>query len=571
MSWPLIAKGNLKRSPNLVDYEEARRQFRWDEGATGLNIAVAAADRHVEAGRGDHVALRCIGNIGATDITYRELSASSSRFAGVLQTLGIEPGSVVATLLEHGPSLPPVALGAMKAGAVFSPLFPALGPEPVRVRLVLSRAAVLVTTVERYRHTVAPLRHLLPDLRHVLVVDGDAEGCIDLSVALRASGGDAAAAAVGRDTPASLHFTSGTTGSPKGALHAHGAAAALAISARLALDLREDDVFWCTADVGWVTGTMYGMIAPLLVGATCIVSSQEFDAGQWYGILAEHKVSVFYTTPTAIHRLMRFGAALARTFRFPALRHAASVGEPLDPEAVMWGRDALGVPFHDTWWQTETGSITIANFPAMPIKPGSMGRPMPGVEAAIVRCADDAVTVIEDPQEVGEIAVHCASLPSLFSGYVGDPEATAATFVGDWYLTGDFARRDADGYFWFFGRKDDMIKSSGHLIGAFEIEAVLMDHPAIAEAAVIGRPDPLVHETVVAYVAVNPGFDAGEGLRRELLALCDERLGSALAPKGIQFLRELPKTSSGKILRRLLRQRDLGLVEADLRSPLASA
>ncbi len=570
MAWPLIAKGNPKRSPNLGDYEQARQDPHW-ETAARPNIAVAAADDHVLAGRGDHVALRCIGNVGVTDITYRQLSEDSGRFAGVLQALAAGPGSVVATLLERGPNLHAAALGAMKAGAVFCPLFAALGPEPVRVRLALGRAAVLVTTVERYRRTVAPLRHMLPDLRHVLVVDGDTDACIDLAAAMRACAGGAIAAAVTVDTPATLHFTSGTTGSPKGAVHVHGAATAVATSARLALDLCPEDVFWCTADVGWVTGTMYGILAPLLVGATSIVNNQDFDATQWYAVLAKNEVSVFYTTPTAIHRLRRSGAALARTFRFPALRHAASVGEPLDPEAVVWGQQALEVPFHDTWWQTETGSITIANFPAMPIKPGSMGRPMPGVEAAIVRRLGDTVTVIDDPHEVGEIAVRRGSLPSLFSGYVGDPGASAAAFAGDWYLTGDFARRDTDGYFWFFGRKDDVIKSSGHLIGAFEIEAVLMDHPAIAEAAVIGRPDSLAEETVVAYVALNPGFDAGEALRRELLASCGERLGPAVAPTGIQFLRELPKTSSGKILRRRLRQHDRGIIEAELPSPLADA
>jgi acetyl-CoA synthetase len=363
-----------------------------------------------------------------------------------------------------------------------------------------------------------------------------------------------------------LHFTSGTTGRPKGAIHVHEAVVTHYATGLYALDLHDDDIFWCTADPGWVTGTSYGIIAPLTHGVTNLIVEAEFDAETWYRVLAEQRVTVWYTAPTAIRMMMKLGAAAVRDRDLGALRFMASVGEPLNPEAVIWGIEALGQPFHDNWWQTETGGIMIANFLGLPVKPGSMGLPLPGIEAAIVeRRPDGAVTVIDEPMVEGELALK-AGWPSMMRGYLHEDERYGKCFAGGWYLTGDLAKRDADGYFWFVGRADDVIKSSGHLIGPFEVESVLLEHQAVAEAGVIGKPDPMAGEIVKAFVALKPGFTASEELRRELLGHARKRLGAAVAPKEIDFRANLPKTRSGKIMRRLLKARELGLPEGDLSS-----
>jgi len=366
-----------------------------------------------------------------------------------------------------------------------------------------------------------------------------------------------------------VHFTSGTTGTPKGAVHVHGAVLTHYVTGRYALDLHPTDVFWCTADPGWVTGTSYGIIAPLLHGVTSIVDEGDFDAARWYGILAEQKVSVWYTAPTAIRMLMKAGAQMARERSYPELRFVASVGEPLNPEAVWWGLDALGLPIHDNWWQTETGGIMIANFPGLDIKPGSMGLPIPGVDAEIVHHSETEFEFVKTPGTEGELALK-AGWPSMFRGYLHEDERYRKCFRDGWYLTGDLARRDADGYYWFVGRADDVIKSAGHLIGPFEVESALMEHPAVAEAGVIGKPDPTVGEVVKAFVSLNKGYQPSEALKLELLGHARKRLGAAVAPKEIEIQPSLPRTRSGKIMRRLLKARELGLPEGDT-STLESA
>jgi acetyl-CoA synthetase len=334
-------------------------------------------------------------------------------------------------------------------------------------------------------------------------------------------------------------------------------------TARYALDFHPDDVFWCTADPGWVTGTSYGIIAPLTHGLTSIVDEADFDAARWYRLLQDERVSVWYTAPTAIRMLMKAGTELVRSYDLRALRFLGSVGEPLNPEAVVWGLEAFGQPFHDNWWQSETGGIMIANFASMDIRPGSMGRPLPGIDACIVRRgADGAATVIDAPDVEGELALR-AGWPSMFRGYLGESERYWKCFSDGLYLTGDLARRDADGYFWFVGRADDVIKSSGHLIGPFEVESLLMEHRAVAEAGVIGKPDPVAHETVKAFVVVKPGIEPDDALRRDLLGFARVHLGAVVAPKEIDFVATLPYTRSGKVARRVLRARELGLPEGD--------
>jgi len=367
--------------------------------------------------------------------------------------------------------------------------------------------------------------------------------------------------------PGLLFFTSGTTGTPKGAMHVHGAVVAHYATGRYALDLHPQDRYWCTADPGWVTGSAYGIIAPLLQGVTTLVDREEFDAERWYALLAQEKVSVWYTAPTAIRMLMRSGPELARRHSYPDLRFVASVGEPLNPEAVWWGQEVLGLPIHDNWWQTETGGIMIANTPAFDIKPGSMGRPLPGIDAFVVEHLEAAgepprVRVIDTPNVEGELALK-RGWPSMFRSYLNNEARYAKCFAGDLYLTGDLARIDADGYVWFVGRADDVIKSAGHLIGPFEVESVLMEHPAVAEAGVIGKPDPLLGEVVKAFVSLKGEHVPSEALRLDILAHARKRLGAAVAPKEIAFLPTLPRTRSGKIMRRLLKARELGLPEGD--------
>jgi acetyl-CoA synthetase len=335
------------------------------------------------------------------------------------------------------------------------------------------------------------------------------------------------------------------------------------ITAKSALDLRADDIFWCTADPGWVTGTSYGIIAPLTLGATLIVDQEDFDAERWYNILEQQHVSVWYTAPTAVRMMMKYGEALPQQHDLSALRFIASVGEPLNPEAVWWGQRAFGLPIHDNWWQSETGGIMVANFAAMDIKPGSMGKPLPGIDAAIVdKQPDGSLRFIDAVNEQGELALR-SGWPSMFRGYLNEMERYRKCFTGDWYFTGDIVKRDGDGYYWFVGRTDDVIKSAGHLIGPFEVESALLEHPAVAEAAVIGKPDPVAMEVVKAFVSLKPGFEASEALVKELMGHARKRLGAAVAPREIVVLPQLPRTRSGKILRRLLKARELGLPEGD--------
>jgi acetyl-CoA synthetase len=570
----------LAVQPNLLDYEGACATFSWDDAragldglpAGGLNIAHECVDRHADGPRAGQVALRCLSRHGArTELTYRDLAEATSRFANVLDRLGVQPGERVFVLMGRIPELYTAVLGTLKHRAVACTLFSAFGPEPIRQRMEIGGASVLVTTSALYRRKVAAIRAMLPGLRHVLLVDGELPGTLDLRALL-----DAASAAyeIGPTDPearALLHFTSGTTGTPKAAIHVHEAIIAHYVTARLALDLHPDDIYWCTADPGWVTGTSYGIVAPLAHGLTSVVDDGDFDAERWYHTLAEERVTVFYTAPTAVRMMMKAGVDLARGFPLPDLRFVASVGEALNPEAVRWGLEAFGLPIHDNWWQTETGGIMIANFAATDIRPGSMGRPLPGIDVGILRRDEhghvvvhgDKAEEVHEPLVEGELALR-PGWPSMFRGYLDDDERYQRCFAGGWYLSGDLATRDEDGYVWFVGRADDVIKSSGHLIGPFEVESALMEHPAVAEAGVIGKPDPIAGELVKAFVVLRTGHEPGEELRLELLGFARQRLGAAVAPKEIDFAATLPKTRSGKIMRRLLRARELGLAEGDL-------
>ncbi|MCZ7527214.1 MAG: acetate--CoA ligase [Acidimicrobiia bacterium] len=586
MGYETIVKdrGSLRVPPNLSDYPTQRSSFSWDAaraeldglpGGRGLNIAHEAVDRHATGTLAGKLAIRWLGRKGdVVDLTFADLARLTNRFANALDGLGVGTGDRVFLLTGRIPELYVGVLGTLKHRSVACTLFAAFGPEPIRQRLDIGNGKVLVTTRRLYRQKVAAIRDALPELEHVVLVDGDgadADGAHDLRALLDGASDEYEIGPTGAEDLALLHFTSGTTGTPKGAMHVHEAVVAHHTTGKLALDLHPDDVFWCTADPGWVTGTSYGIVAPLTMGVTSIVDEGEFDAERWYGILGDQRVSVWYTAPTAIRMMMRVGTEVAREHELPDLRFIASVGEPLNPEAVQWGIDAFGLPIHDNWWQTETGGIMIANFPAMDVKPGSMGCALPGIEAAVLRRDEKGQVVldgrgdavVEPPMREGELALR-PGWPSMLRGYLHARERYERCFRGGWYLTGDLAMRDDDGYFWFVGRADDVIKSAGHLIGPFEVESALMEHPAVAEVGVIGKPDPMAGEIVKAFVTLNRGFEWSEELQLELVGFGRKRLGAAVAPREIDVRDELPKTRSGKIMRRLLRARELGLPEGDL-------
>jgi acetyl-CoA synthetase len=565
--------------PHLFDYPSQCASFSWEQarelldglpGGAGLNIAHEAVDRHAEGERAGKVALRWIGKGGERrDITFRELRDSTNRFANALRSMNVEPGERVYVMMGRVPELYVAMLGAMKAGCVACPIFSAFGPEPISMRIEIGDGRVLVTTPSLYKRKVAGIHSNLRGLNHVILAGDrepgqDGEGLHRWEELVETAPADFSIAPTDPESMALLHFTSGTTGRPKGAIHVHEAVVAHHVTGLYALDLHDDDIFWCTADPGWVTGTSYGILAPLTNGVTSIVVEAEFDAANWYDVLEQEKVTVWYTAPTAIRMMMRQGSDAPKSRDFSSLRFMASVGEPLNPEAVVWGVEAFGLAFHDNWWQTETGGIMISNFAALDIKPGSMGLPIPGIEAAIVRHLEEGgVETISDPMVEGELALR-SGWPSMMRGYLHEDERYKKCFVGEWYLTGDLAMRDEDGYYWFVGRADDVIKSAGHLIGPFEVESALIEHPAVAEAAVIGIPDPTVGEMVKAFVTLYPGHPADEAMRRELLGHARKRLGAAVAPKEIDFRENLPKTRSGKIMRRLLKARELGLPEGDI-------
>lgn len=580
MIWPAIGKSVPKNTvqPNMCDYTRMCAEFDWESArrkldglpsGQGLNIAHEAVDRHANGVRASHVALRWLGKSGVVrDLTYSELKKQTNRFANALASLGVTSGDRVFVLAGRIPELYIAALGTLKNRSVFCPLFSAFGPEPIRSRMEIGTPKVLVTTPALYEKKIAKLRDSLPYLEHVLLVGEEGQptnipGTHDLRQLLNAASDQFAIAPTSPEDLALLHFTSGTTGKPKGAMHVHNAVLAHHLTGQIALDLHPEDIFWCTADPGWVTGTSYGIIAPLTNGVTSIIDEGDFSADRWYGIVQQEKVNVWYTAPTAVRMMMKVGAEVTHGYDLGSLRFLASVGEPLNPEAVVWGNEAFGLPFHDNWWQSETGGIMIANYASMEIRPGSMGRPLPGIEAAIVEVSESgAVKFIDDPTAQGELALR-AGWPSMFRGYWHEEKRYEACFSDGWYLSGDLARKDEDGYFWFIGRKDDVIKTSGHLIGPFEVESILMEHKAVAEVGVIGKPDPAAFEIVKAFVSLKPPFEVSDALRRELMAFARTRLGAVVAPKEIEFVESLPKTRSGKIMRRLLKARELGLPEGD--------
>lgn len=540
------------------------------ERARHHNLVDVVLDHHIRSGLAGALALRSIGAQGeVSERTFAQLSEDSARMASVLHGLGLEPGDRVFVLLTRGVALHTAMLGIMRAGMVAGPLFAAFGPEPVHQRLELGEARAIVTDLELFGSRVAPIRDRLPHLAHILLTDAfpgeEPPGTIALTSLLASADPDMPPVPVHPADPALVHFTSGTTGTPKGALHVHGAVEAHRDSAIEVFGLRAGERYWCSADPGWVTGTSYGILAPLAVGAVTIVDEAEFDPTRWWSILAEERIAVWYTAPTAIRMMRRSRDEPDPTLDLSSLRLVASVGEPLDPASVTWGERVLGVPVRDTWWQTETGSIMVATTHAMTPRPGAIGRPVSGVTLGVLACDDSGTLRFDDhglpveitqPDTVGMLAIR-PGWASMFREYLGAPDRYAACFVGGWYLSGDLVRRDRDGFVWFVGRSDDVITSAGHLIGPFEVEAVLTTHPDVVAAGVYGVPDAEVGEVVHACVVPRDPLSDPEALAVAVRAHARRHLGAAVAPRRIRVVEELPVTRSGKILRRVLRDQEL--------------
>ncbi len=567
---PSLASSPRPAAPSYADrlrdfdWAIAQRELDWAPGRP-LNIGWYCSDRICLQDHGARPALIWEDFQGhARSYTFDQLRQRSNAMAQHLRGLGLGPGDRICLFLDRVPELYIGFLAILKMGGIAQPLFSAFGDEALWVRLDDAQTAAIVTQ-KKHLSKVRKARERLPALRTVLVVDGgdaalrDGERAMALDALPEPPGFELAA--TGPETPSVLHYTSGTTGKPKGALHVHGSLPAQYLTSKWVLDLQPDDIYWCNADPGWVTGTSYGIIGPWANGITQVVLDAGFGAERWYDFLARHRVTVWYSAPTAIRLLMREGEALPKKFDLSSLRHLCSVGEPLNAEAVHWSREAFGLPFHDTYWQTETGCIVITNFPGMEIRPGSMGRPFPGIEAAVL----DPKTLepIRSPGRVGLIALK-PGWPAMMRAYWNNAEGYAKKFVNGWYVCGDRASIDPDGYYWFVGRDDDVINTGGHLVGPFEIESALLEHPAVAESAAVAKPDPINMEVVKAFVTLKPGFSPSDDLELEIINQIRKHLSPLAMPQEIEFVAQLPKTRSGKIMRRVLRAQEFGEPVGDL-------
>ncbi|MFC5532305.1 acetate--CoA ligase [Cohnella yongneupensis] len=553
---------------NMQSYEEAVNTFTWADieaqfswATTGqVNMAYEAIDRHVANGKGDKIALHYSDNQRDESYTYAEMMKQSNKFANVLRGLGVGKGERVFIFMPRTPELYFSLLGALKIGAVVGPLFEAFMETAVRDRLQDSGAVAIVTTPSLISRIP---RAELPELKHVIVFGDDVpaeEGVVDFRQAMANSSDQAELTFLDREDGLILHYTSGSTGKPKGVFHVQNAMIQHYHTGRIVLDLREDDVYWCTADPGWVTGTSYGVFAPWLNGVTNVVRGGRFSPQDWYATLQKYKVTVWYSAPTAFRMLMGAGDEVVKSFDLSSLRHVLSVGEPLNPEVVRWGHKVYNQRIHDTWWMTETGGQLICNYPSMEIKPGSMGKPIPGTQAAII---DDQGNVLP-PLRMGNLAIR-TPWPSMMRKIWNNPAKYEEYFrIEGWYVSGDSAYMDEEGYFWFQGRIDDVINTSGERVGPFEVESKLVEHPAVAEAGVIGKPDPLRGEIIKAFISLREGYLPSDELKAEISKFVKEGLSAHASPREIEFKDKLPKTRSGKIMRRVLKAWELNLPTGDL-------
>jgi len=554
---------------NLENYVEASENFKWEEVETNfswyetgkVNMAYEAIDRHAQGMRKNKIALYYRDPERNEKYTFKEMKELSNKAGNVLKEAAeVVKGDRVFVFMPRSPECYFTILGAIKLGAIVGPLFEAFMEGAVRDRLEDSEAKVVVTTPELLDRI--PIDEL-PALKHVLVVGHAVEEggkIVDFSSRMEKASKELELEWVDRNDGLILHYTSGSTGKPKGVLHVHNAMIQHFQTAKWVLDLREDDVYWCTADPGWVTGTSYGIFAPWLTGSSNVIVGGRFKPEAWYKTIEDYGVTVWYSAPTAFRMLMGAGDELVKSFDLGSLRHILSVGEPLNPEVVRWGAKVFQLRIHDTWWMTETGAQLICNYPCMEIKPGSMGKPIPGVKAAIV---DDQGNELP-PYRMGNLAIK-RGWPSMMKEIWNNQAKYESYFMpGDWYVSGDSAYMDEDGYFWFQGRIDDVIMTSGERVGPFEVESKLVEHPAVAEAGVIGKPDPVRGEIIKAFVALRDGYELSEELKEDIRNFVKKGLAAHAAPREIEFRDKLPKTRSGKIMRRVLKAWELNLPTGDL-------
>ncbi|PFQ80428.1 acetate--CoA ligase [Bacillus cereus] len=559
----------IKGENNLPNYDEAYANFNWEEvnknftwNETGrVNMAYEAIDKHAKSDRKNKVALYYQDGSRKEKYTFKEMKDFSNKAGNVLKNYGdVEKGDRVFIFMPRSPELYFALLGAVKLGAIVGPLFEAFMEGAVRDRLEDSEAKVLITTPELLERV--PLNDL-PALKTVFLVgDNVEEGgkTLAFNPLFEQASKELHIEWLGREDGLILHYTSGSTGKPKGVLHAQNAMVQHYQTAKWVLDLKEDDVYWCTADPGWVTGTAYGIFAPWLVGASNVILGGRFSPEAWYEALQDYGVTVWYSAPTAFRMLMGAGQDAIKKYDLSQVRHVLSVGEPLNPEVIRWGMNAFGLRIHDTWWMTETGGQVICNYPCMEIRPGSMGKPIPGVKAAIVDNEGNEVP----PYTMGNLAI-AKGWPSMMRGIWNNQQKYESYFMpGDWYVSGDSAYMDEDGYFWFQGRIDDVIMTSGERVGPFEVESKLIEHAAVAEAGVIGIPDPVRGEIIKAFIALRAGYEPSDELKEEIRQFVKKGLAAHAAPRQIEFRDKLPKTRSGKIMRRVLKAWELNLPTGDL-------
>ncbi|MGV3111350.1 acetate--CoA ligase [Staphylococcus pettenkoferi] len=555
-------KGNF----NLQDYTETYRNFDWSEvekaftwSETGkVNMAYECIDKHVDQGRGDKVALHYQDEQRTESYTFTEMKERSNQAANVLKDkANVNKGDRVFIFMPRTPELYFAFMGILKLGAIVGPLFEAFMEKAVTDRLENSEAKVIITT-----NTLLPRIPVdqLPHLETVVVVDDDVDDdYVDFNQEMKAASTDFNMKWLNLDDGLILHYTSGSTGQPKGVLHEQRAMMVHYISGKYVLDIQEDDVYWCTADPGWVTGTSYGVFSPWLNGATNCIAGGRFSPEAWYQMIEDFKVTIWYTAPTALRMLMSAGDDVIKNYDLSSLRSILSVGEPLNPEVIKWAKDVYGLRVLDTWWMTETGGHMIVNYPTMDIKLGSMGKPLPGIEAAIV---DDQGNELP-ANRMGNLAIK-KGWPSMMVAIWKNPEKYDSYFIGDWYVSGDSAYKDEDGYFWFQGRVDDVIMTAGERVGPFEVESKLVEHEAVAEAGVIGKPDRVRGEIIKAFVALKEGYEPSDELKEDIRQFVKKGLAAHAAPREIEFKDKLPKTRSGKIMRRVLKAWELDLPEGDL-------
>ncbi|MGN5882313.1 acetate--CoA ligase [Staphylococcus simulans] len=550
---------NYEETYNNFDWKEVEKAFSWYESGK-VNMAYECIDRHVDNGLGDKTALNYKDAKRKESYTFKEMQELTNKAANVLKDeANVEKGDRVFIFMPRTPELYFAFFGILKLGAIVGPLFEAFMEKAVADRLDNSDANVIVTTKDLKSRIP---KDDLPKLEKIVVVDenGDVEEeDVDFNKALKDASDEFDIEWLDREDGLILHYTSGSTGQPKGVLHVQDAMIVHYISGKYVLDLQEDDVYWCTADPGWVTGTSYGIFAPWLNGVTNCIAGGRFSPEAWYGMIEEFDVTIWYTAPTALRMLMSAGDDIVKKYDLSSLREVYSVGEPLNPEVIKWAKEVLGHTVLDTWWMTETGGHMIVNYPSMDVKLGSMGKPLPGIEAAIV---DDQGNELP-PNRMGNLAIK-KGWPSMMRKIWKNPEKYDSYFIGDWYVSGDSAYQDEDGYFWFQGRVDDVIMTAGERVGPFEVESKLVEHPAVAEAGVIGKPDPVRGEIIKAFVALNHGYDPSDEVKEDIRKFVKNGLSAHAAPREIEFKEKLPKTRSGKIMRRVLKAWELDLPEGDL-------